>query len=114
MLVIGKVVDDAGGAVATVDAVVEERLAHVVEPYPGILGHGCVGGWRRRHARCPSMAARRACISSSVSRRSTLVIMAASPSMVGGGRGGVGFLSTPDIADTRLIGSAILPRLRRL
>jgi len=36
MLVIGKVVDDAGGAVATVDAVVEERLAHIVEPYPGI------------------------------------------------------------------------------
>ena len=34
MLVIGKVIDDAGGAVATVDAVVEERLSHVVEHTP--------------------------------------------------------------------------------
>jgi len=69
-------------------------------------------------ARCDSNDVRRALMSfvedvkaSRSSRRPrTLVIMAASPSMVVG----VGFLpSSPGIADTRLIGSLILLRLRR-
>ena len=63
--------------------------------------------------RCDSNNVRRALMSSKASKPSrrprTLVIMAASPSMVVS----VGFLpSSPDIADTRLIGSLILPRLR--
>ena len=64
-------------------------------------------------ARCDSNAFRRALMSYKASKASrrprTLVIMAASPSMVVGG--GV-FPSSPGIADTRLIGSLILPRLR--
>ena len=68
-------------------------------------------------ARCDSNDVRHALMSfvddvkaSRASRRPrTLVIMAASPSMVVG----VGFLpSSPCIADTRLLGSLILPRLR--
>ena len=63
--------------------------------------------------RCDSNNVRRALMSSKASKPSrrprTLVIMAASPSTVIG----VGFLpSSPGIADTRLIGSLILPRLR--
>ena len=43
---------------------------------------------------------------------SSLVIMAARPSMVGGGSGGSD-LSSPGIADTRLIGIGSLPRRGR-
>ena len=69
-------------------------------------------------ARCDSNDVRRALMSfvydvkaSRASRQPrTSVIMAASSSMVVG----VGFLpSSPGIADTKLIGSLILPRLRR-
>ena len=62
---------------------------------------------------CDSNDVRHALMSSKASKASkrprTLVIMAAIPSMVVG----VGFLpSSPGIADTRLLGSLILPQLR--